>query len=283
MIVVLTLVALSWMTLDLRAPSDVTGGPQRGALALFAPVQRVLAATVRPVDVAVGWIADQRSLHRRLDDLRDAHARAQSVAAANDDLAAENRRLRELLAMRARTGHRTVGATVLGTPPGDLTGSVLITAGTAHGVAPDMAVVDHRGLVGRVVEVNRSHARVEMTTSPDARYAVRVGQLAGRLQGTGGGSLRLELNDLRRTVRPGMPVVTRAFEGSSMPDGLPVGEVMRDAVHDRYLQVRPLVTAGSAHLVQVIVDEPAQPARRTWSGDAGGLTALPAPPRAGER
>ncbi len=284
-LLVLTLLALSWMTLDLRAPSDVTGGPRRTALAVFAPVQEALLAVVRPVDAAVGWMADQRVLHARLEGLRDADVRARSVAAANDDLAAENDRLRRLLAMRARSAHRTVGARVLGTAPGDLGGGVLITAGTADGVAPDMAVVDARGLVGRVVETTPSHARVELTTSPSARYAVRlaVGQVPGRLRGSGAGRMRLELNDPRVTVLPGAAVVTRAFEGSSVPDGLPIGEVVHGAANDRHLEVRPLVPVASAQLVQVIVDAPAHPHAREWSGGSGAAAPLPAPPRVGER
>lgn len=284
MLVVLTLIALGWMTLDLRSSTDAAAGPRRGALTVFAPVQQVLAAATRPFDQTARWIADQRQLHRRLDRLRGATARLRSADAANADLAAENARLRDLLDMRARTGHRTVGARVLGTPPGADGGSVLITAGTDRGLAPDMAVLDHRGLVGRVVAVTRRYAQVELVTSPTARYAVRVtsGGQPGRLRGGGDGTLRLEMDDPRHTVPVGASVVTRAFEGSTVPDGVAVGVVIADPVADRYLDVRPVVRTAGLDTVQVVADAAAPPTSLTGADEVAGDD-LPPPPRPGER
>lgn len=279
---VLTLLALSWVTLDLRAPAVVTDGPQRGALQVFAPVQQALATLLSPVTAATGWIADQRGLHRELAELRTAAAHARSATVRNADLAGENRRLRALLSMRARSAHRTVGARVLGSPPGDSSGGVVITAGAVDGVETDAAVVNEHGLVGRIVATAGSHARAELVTSPTARYAVRVdGGRTGRLWG-GRSLLRLELDDPHRAVPAGAAVVTRAFEGSSIPDGLPIGTVMADPVHDRYLDVRPLVDPATLDLVQVVVDGPAQPAA-VVDGSDGRSQALPPPPRPGER
>lgn len=280
---VLTLIALSWVTFDLRTPTPATEGPRHGALALFAPVQQALAAVVRPVDAMVGWVDDQRDLHGELAELRGATARARAAETITDDLAAENRRLRRLLSMRTRGAHRTVGATVLGAPPADPAGTVVLTAGTDDGVAADMAVVSARGLVGRVVAVTRSHARAELVTSPTARFAVRVGGSSpGRLWG-GRGLLRLELDDPHRTTRPGSVVVTRAFEGSAIPDGLPIGTVLADTAPDRYLDVRPLVDAGSLSQVQVLIDAPGQPTADTVGTVGPSQPPLPPPPRADER
>jgi rod shape-determining protein MreC len=279
---VLTLIALSWVTFDLRTPAAATGGPREGALQLFAPVQQALAALIRPVDGAAGWIADQRRLHGELADLRAVRTQARSAEAVNADLAAENRELRRLLSMRARGAYRAVGASVLGAAPGDPAGTVVLTAGAADGVAPDMAVVNDEGFVGRVVAVTRSYARAELVTSPTARYAVRVaGAPPGRLWG-GRSLLRLEVNDPHRAVRPGAPVVTRAFEGSPVPDGLPIGRVMSDPAHGRYLDVRPLVDTTSLSLVQVIVGAPDHPTTDAI-GSAGPSPPLPPPARRRER
>lgn len=250
--IVLTLLALSWVTFDLQSPASVRNGPRQGALQLFGPVQRTLAVVGGPVNAATRWLSDQRHLHRELTQLRGARARARSVASVNDDLVAENRELRALLSMRARGPHRGVGATVLGAPPGDPSGTVVLTAGTADGVAPDMAVVDDTALVGRIVAATRSYARVELVTSPAARYAVRVGgEPSGRLWG-GRSLLRLELDDVQRPARPGAAVVTRAFEGSPIPDGIPIGTVATAPTHERYVDVEPLVDTGSLSVVQVL-------------------------------
>jgi rod shape-determining protein MreC len=283
--VVLTLIALSWMTLDLRAAAPGGGTPDRGALAVFAPVQEALATVVHPATSAVRWIDDQRALHERLDQLRGTDAELRAARASNADLATENRRLRDLMGMRERMGHRTVGARALGTPPGDPGGGVLITAGTAEGVAPGMTVTDATGLVGRVVAVTATHARVELATSPHARYAVRVvpGDLPGRLWGAGDGRLVVELDDPSGALPTGARVVTRAFEGSTVPDGLPVGVVQDDAVDGQSHTVRPQVRAEALDLVQVVVDAPAQPSTLIGGAVTAGADALPAPPRPGER
>lgn len=274
---VLTLIALGWITLDLGSAAGVTAGARRTALAAFAPVQRVLAAAVRPVDAGVGWLADQRRLHARLDALRAADADLRAATAVNADLAAENARLRDLLDMAARRSHRTVGARVIGRPPGDATGAVVITAGTDRGVRPDMPVVDHHGLVGRVVQATDAYARVEPITSPTSRYAVRVsdGSRSGRLRGGGDGMLRLELTDTRRSARAGAAVVTRTYEGSWIPDGLPVGMVVAGDDGDRDLLVRPITRLEQVDLVQVLIDGGAAALRSDG--------ALPPPPGPGER
>ena len=284
-LVVLTLIALSWMTFDLRGAAPGGGAPDRGVLMVFAPVQRALAAVVHPATTAVRWIDDQRALHERLEALRDTEAALRVARARNADLAAENRRLRRLVGMRARVGHRTVGARVLGTPPGDPGGGVLMTAGARQGVAPGMTVVDVGGLVGRVVAVGATHARVELASSPHARYAVRVvpGDLPGRLRGAGDGRLIVELDDPQGAVPADATVVTRAFEGSAVPDGLPVGALHDDASDRRSRPVRPQVRVTALDLVQVILDVPAQPSTVVGDAVTTGATTLPAPPRPGER
>lgn len=284
-LVVLTLIALSWMTLDLRAAAPGGGTPDRGALAVFAPVQQALAGVVHPATSAVRWVDDQRALHERLDRLRDTDAELRAARVTNADLAAENRRLRHLMGMRERIGHRTVGARALGAPPGDPGGGVLITAGAGQGVAPGMTVIAAEGLVGRVVAVTATHARVELATSPHARYAVRVvpGGLPGRLRGAGDGRLVVELDDPHGAVPTGATVVTRAFEGSAVPDGLPVGAVQDDVSDGRSRAVRPQVSASALDLVQVVVDAPAQPSTLVGGAVTTGASTLPAPPRPGER
>lgn len=285
-LVVLTLIALSWMTFDLGGAAAPGGGTQdRGALAIFAPVQQALATVVHPATSAVRWIDDQRDLHERLDRLRDADAELRATQATNADLTAENRRLRDLLGMRARIGHRTVGARALGTLPGDPGGGIVITAGTDRGVAPGMTVIDAGGLVGCVVAVTATHARVELVTSPHARYAVRVvpGDLPGRLRGVGDGGLVVELDDPHGALPGGATIVTRAFEGSAVPDGLPVGTVGGTEADSASRAVRPHVRAAALSLVQVIVDASAEPSTLVGRAVTSDVDVLPAPPRPGER
>jgi rod shape-determining protein MreC len=284
MLAVLLLVAVTVMTIDL---SDGRDGPvtrvRHGAVTVFAPVQQVVATAVRPLTAAVRWVDDQRGLHDELARTRARAARLEAAAVERDDLRGENSELRRLLGMRERVGAGTVGARVLGTVPGDPGSSVMIDAGTDDGLAPGMTVLDDHGVVGRLVTVTARHARVELVTSATARYAVRVvaGQHLGRLRGRGDGALQLELDDPHATVPAGAVVVTRAFQGSAVPDGLPIGTVAPQDGADRYRLVNPAMDRGALDLVQVVT-APAQP-EQLPSADVPTATPLPPPPRPGER
>jgi rod shape-determining protein MreC len=284
MLAVFLLAAATLMTIDL---SDGRDGPmtrvRHGAVGVFAPVQHAIAVVVRPVTGVVRWLDDQHRLHAELARTRATVTRLEAAAVERDDLRGENAELRGLLGMRDRTGMNTVGARVLGTVPGDPGSSVLIDAGTGDGLASGMTVLDARGVVGRLVTVTAHHARVELVTSPTARYAVRVvaGRHPGRLRGRGDGGLELELNDPHADVPAGAAVVTRAFEGSTVPDGLPVGTVGVTHGVNRYRPVRPTVDATTLDVVQVITAR-AQPSELP-TGDPATTTPLPPPPRPGER
>jgi rod shape-determining protein MreC len=284
MLAVFLLAAVTLMTIDL---SDGRDGPmtrvRHGAVAVFAPVQHAVAAAVRPATGVVRWLDDQHGLHAELARTRARVASLETAAVERDDLRGENARLHRLLGMRDRMGLNTVGARVLGTVPGDPGSSVLIDAGSGDGLAAGMTVLDDRGVVGRLVTVTARHAQVELVTSPTARYAVRVvsGRHPGRLRGRGDGGLELELNDLHAAVPAGAAVVTRAFQGSTVPDGLPIGIVEAADGVDRHRAVRPAVNVTTLDVVQVVT-APAQPSEPP-AGDPATATPLPPPPRAGER
>lgn len=274
LLVVLTLVAVTLMTLDL---SDDGGGPvaraRHGALALFGPVQHAVVVVVEPVARVRRWIDDQRRTHTELARSRDAVDRLTAAENERDDLRAENAELRRLLGMRDELRLRTVAARVLGTVPGDPGGSVLIDAGARDGLASGMTVLDTEGVAGKLVAVTGHYARVELVTSPAARYAVRVvaGRQPGRLRGRGDGDLQLELNDPHAAVPAGAAVVTRTFEGSNVPDGLSIGTVAEPATAGLPLRVRPAVDAAALDIVQVVTG-PARPSE-----------IVPDPPRPSER
>lgn len=257
-IVVLMLTAMTLMTLDLRGVGgDPLAQVHAGAAAVFAPVQHAVSLAVRPVTAGAGWVADQRDLHAELRELRAVAADRDRIAAERDDVRAENAQLRRLLEVRERIDLQLRAVRVLGGGSGDAGGSVLVAAGARDGLAAGMPVVDARGLVGRLALVNDAYARVELVTSPRARYTARVvvGRHTGRLSGRGDGTLRLDLDDPTAGVAQGTVVVTRAFEGSAVPGGLPIGTVSRtsgDPHGAGALEVRPAAALAALDTVLVV-------------------------------
>ncbi len=266
LLAVFTLVALVLITIDYRLGDDgFTAAVRRGAVVAFSPVQEGFAAVVRPVGSFVATIGELGSLREQnaaLEaELNELTEQLPSVA----NLERENAELRELLEMRERLELTTSAARVIGQPPGEQGSTVLIDTGADQGVDVGMAVLSARGLVGKVTEVTASHARVELLTSPSARYAVRVAENAetGLLRGQGADPFQLELLDPEADAEPGDEVVTRTFQASTIPDGLPIGEIIEEqsaGAGERFLLVRPYVDFRRLSFVQVVLDAPEAPA-----------------------
>lgn len=266
LLAVLVLVSLVLLTLDYRqGDGGSIAAVQRGAMAVFAPVQEGFAAAVRPVGGFFGSIADlgrlrteNAALNAELEELR--HGRV-SVA----DLERENRELREQLAMRERLQLTTTGARVIAQPPGHFEWSVLIDAGADNGLREGMAVVNQDGLVGKVVQVTPSNARVRLLTSPQAGFVVKTAESGeeGFLYGRGSRPFQLDMADAEAEVEEGTEIVTHAFAGSTIPDGIPVGEVaphpQTEEAGGAVLSVRPYVDFSRLSLVQVVLDAPEHP------------------------
>lgn len=267
LLAVLVLVSLVLLTIDYRQGEDGTiASLQRTALSMMAPIQEGLAAIVRPVANFAGSVIELGRLREQNAELEAELRRLREGRLSRADLERENAALRELLTMRERLAFTTTGARVIAQPPGAFGWTVLIDAGQQQGIRPGMAVIDADGLVGKVTEVTGTHARVQLLTSPSAGYAVRIVENGeeGLLTGRGPRPFRLEVINPEAEVIPGSEVVTRAFRGSAIPDGIPIGVVEdgpdTEVTGGRFLAVRPYVDFTRLQHVQVILDAPAQPA-----------------------
>lgn len=259
-------VSLVLLTLDYRQGDQGSiASVQRVAMATFAPLQEGFAAVVRPVGGFFSSIAELGSLRDQVTALEADNQRLRELQVSRADLARENAELLAMLDMRDRLGYQTTGARVIAQPPTSFEFSVLIDAGADRGIATGMAVIDSRGLVGKVIEVSRSNARVQLLTSPNAGYAVRVADSGedGLLRGRGQRPFQLTVLNPEAKIAAGSELVTRAFSGTSIPDGIPIGiiagaqgEVLPG---NRFLSVRPHVDFANLNVVQIILDAPRHP------------------------
>jgi rod shape-determining protein MreC len=263
LLAVLVLVSLILITVDYRqGDGGAVAAVQRGVLTVFAPVAEGFSAVVRPVGgffSAIGELGSLRDRNAALEaDLRALREQQVSVA----ELQRENAELRSQLDMRERLGFTTTAAQVIAQPPTSVERSLLIDAGANNGLLPGMAVINEFGLVGKLTEVTQSNARVELLTSPSARYGVRIADTGedGFLTGSGANPFQLEVLDPEADVQPDAQVVTKLFTGTSIPGGVPVGVVeARRGPTSRFLTVRPYVDFTRLTTVQVVLDFPTQP------------------------
>jgi rod shape-determining protein MreC len=255
----LVLLALALITLDFRETGGPVGAMQRGADAVFSPVQSGFAAVVRPVGDFFGSILEIGTLRSRVRALEADNAELREQLLVQADIERRLGEAERLLSMSQEQGTALVGARVIAAPPGTFERSVLIDVGASQGVAAGMAVVNSRGVVGIVVEVTATRARVNLVTSTETGFGVRIAQTGDRglLRGRGSDLLQLEMLDADPQVPLEAVVVTQAFQGSLVPGGLPIGVLEAppdgDPAGERFLEVRPYVDFARLSTVAVVV------------------------------
>jgi len=260
------------ITLDFRGQTALAR-VKDFAVAVVAPIQRGVAVVTQPVGdffTSIGELADIRRRNRELEDRLE---RLQFDVESARGLASENVRLREVLELgKSWPTMRTVTAGVFSKAPSNYKWAVLIDKGRADGIRRDMAVIDPEGLVGKIIQVDRTQATVLLLIDPDAAAGAKVqGQGdTGVVRGNGSNELlSLHLIESDASVEVGDEVFTSGYDGGIFPPGVPIGVVAEvgghDAALERQISVSPSVDFPSLDFVTVLVETGSQATRRAAS------------------
>ena len=159
-------------------------------------------------------------------------------------LEADNRRLRQLLQL-TQADAALVGAPVISREPGGWWQQLLIGQGSLQGLRSGDPVLAPGGLLGRVVGVTPTTARVQLLTDGTSRLGVWVPRIRRHGLLTGVGSARPLLRFLEKDpgARPGDLVVTSPAS-TLVPPNLTVGVIQ--AVDDRAVPATEAVVQLSA-------------------------------------
>ncbi len=199
-----------------------------GVAAVTAPVQAGFARVHRAA--LGGWTTylEWKALRADAARLRAEVAALRLRQLRQDELDAENERLRALLALRERLAVRTIGAEVVAREWNGFTRGLTITRGRAEGVERLAPVIVIRGVVGRVLELRRDSAVVQLVTDPASSIGgvVNRTRAQGLVEGVAGGRMRLKLAAREEGVMVGDMVFTSGI-GGLFPKGLPLGRVTR--------------------------------------------------------
>ena len=190
---------------------------------LDRPLQRFQtwgAATLSVLEVPA-LSAENRRLRRAL--LQERHAAVQS-----NELTLEVARLRRLLHLTETLARPTRVARIIGRDATPWFRTLLVELDQASGVSEGTAVVVEQGLVGQILEIGPSAARVLLVTDPRFRIGALVqrSRAQGIALGTMGGRCYLAYLTADDAVRLGDVVLTSGV-GGLMPKGLVLGTVVR--------------------------------------------------------
>ena len=193
----LLLSAITLVTLDSRSgDSGPLGVLGRAAHEVVSPVGRGVHAVTEPVGDWFDGITSAGSLKRENDELRADLAEAESKIQRGDAALQENRQYKELLELPIPEDTEAITANVILGPSGNYESTITIDKGSDSGIAEGMPVVAAEGLVGRVVEVWRSGAKVLLLTDPHSGVSVRMGRprlMGAALGGAGRYNLDMDL------------------------------------------------------------------------------------------
>ena len=166
------------------------------------------------------------SLHQQNRDLRREIERLRGWRDAAQQLERENAQLRALnnVQLSPRLAYAT--AEIFADPRSPFGRSVMASVGADDGVADGSAVVDGRGLVGRVVGVGAGVSRILLLTDFSSRVPIKIlpSGLRGVLVGDGTAAPQLAFVAEPGAIELGARVVTSGDDGVFPPD-LPVGVI----------------------------------------------------------
>ncbi len=232
-------------------------GFRAAAARLTGPIYTVAEAPAKLAAATRLAIADRRDLMQENSELRDQLLLAQARLARLGAVQDQNARLRELLDARTKLGLKAQRAELVDVDLDPFRHRRLLDLGSDDGIARGQAVIDARGVMGQVLDVQPHRATLILITDPGHALPVRVVRSGLRTIAYGTGdvaTLRLPHIPFSADVRPGDALVTSGV-GGKFPAGLPVGVVREVSPDDSATFILALATpsAGLARSGEVLV------------------------------
>lgn len=174
----------------------------------------------------------KKSLQKEVDSLNKELAEVKTESQISGDVEAENKKLRQLLDLKESytSGWTTVAAEVTGREADNWYEKLTINKGSKDGIAEGMAVVDQNGLVGKIVNVTKNTADVQLIVDSGGALGgmMQKSSIEGVLQGIGGGKGLISMTKLPYNADIQLnDVVVTSGVGGVFPAGLLVGTVAK--------------------------------------------------------
>jgi rod shape-determining protein MreC len=264
---ILVVLSLALLSVYFRESSD---GPLHGAQDVGAtamrPFQVGAERVARPFRDLYGWFDGLLTAKSENAKLRKQLAEARTAAIEYQTAAQENAELKEAIDYQDLPGleqFRPVNTRVLTYPSQQFDRTVVIAAGSNHGIRLQAPVLARGTLVGIVTGVTPSTSKVTLLTdesSAVSAYDVNSGA-TGSVQSSEGGSLSLERVPKAKDVQADDVIATAGSRVGRLPSlfprGIPVGVVTSAGNNDtepfKQIQVASSVDFSNLYVVTVLV------------------------------
>ena len=220
------LLAFLLLSLQVRHERAVVVPLRQALLTVLSPAVAVTAFAVRSAtDVWFGYI-DLRDARRENTRLQTEVASLKRRIDQLEEQTLETQRLQRLLALQQTSPSTLLTARVIGKDATNWFKTVLLNRGSADGIRRNLPVATPDGLVGRVVEVTPTAAKVQLFTDPvsAAGGLVQRTRVTGIVVGSLAAGARIRYLPLMADVAVGDEVVTSGM-GGLFPKGIPIGRI----------------------------------------------------------
>lgn len=213
------------LSLQVRRPSGRTAG-ESWLLAAIAPFVDVVTSLRAGAVDAGTWASSRRTLLAANRALAAEIERLEGEVLRLRDAERDKKRLLELLRARPEPPPGTVPARLVAIESSGPFRTGLLDRGSSDGVRVDGVVVAPGGLVGRVIAVGPSTARLQLLSDKTAAAGVLLprGARAAVAKGDGKGGIAVEYVPTIEPVEKNDLIVTSGTDGV-YPNDLPVGRV----------------------------------------------------------
>ncbi|WP_429970692.1 rod shape-determining protein MreC [Fructilactobacillus sp. Tb1] len=229
---------------------------------------RVIAVPLNGTSKLFGSMGNLINTYHENDYLKSKVRKIQSTEVRNEALSSENAALKKQLNIgKTLTGYNKINAAVLSRTPSNWQQQIIINKGSSAGIAKNMSVIVDKGLIGRVIEVNKTNSKVELITDSGdsaSHFSVQVQgkktMLNGLISGYNNGNDELEMGSLtaKDKIKKGAKVMTNGLGGVT-PKGLYVGTVTgvssaSDGTSEQ-INIKPAADTRNIDVVTVIGKE----------------------------
>lgn len=215
------------------------------------------------LEARLSWVGGYFRALNENEVLRQENIVLSSRVARSREAIIENERLRRLIGFRDTTDLRLKAVRIIDKDVTQQQNYLTLDAGSRDSIRTDMAVIDERGIIGKVVLVSENYSRVMPYLNTHFRIPAKVQPLQafGVVRWEGGQPDRLRLDHVVKTepVQKGQLVVTSGYSGV-FPPGLPIGTVdsvsSRTGRNELTVFVQPASSIATAEYAFVVLEQP---------------------------
>ena len=211
-----------------KSQGELSQGLRGYADDLTASAMQVVAGPAAEGKRWIDGVGTFFSVYEENQRLRDENAKLRLAQSEVGELQRKVERYEQLLKVPTEAPVSGVAGRVIADMSGPFLRTILVNAGSEQGVLKGQAVVDDRGLLGRIVGTGRKSSRVLLLSDLNSRIPVIVegANLKAILAGDNSDRPTLEYLPPGSRLVAGARVLTTA-DGGALPPGIVVGVVVK--------------------------------------------------------